>query len=97
MEVLKRQCDHEARRGARRMALGGFGMLVVYWGLLRGLPFGTTAGEVIFIGVLSVAELECRANMHIYVMKGCYGTHHLSIGSVNCYMWLSLVRSAFHF
>lgn len=39
MEVLKRQCDHEARKGARRMALGGFGMLVVYWGAVARLTF----------------------------------------------------------
>ena len=39
METLKRQCDEEAHRGARRMALGGFGMLVVYWGAVARLTF----------------------------------------------------------
>ncbi|RXW20866.1 hypothetical protein EST38_g5002 [Candolleomyces aberdarensis] len=39
MEGLKRRCDHEAHRGARRMALTGFGMLVVYWGGVARLTF----------------------------------------------------------
>jgi hypothetical protein len=39
MEVLKRQCDHEAHRGARRMAVTGLGMLVVYWGGVARLTF----------------------------------------------------------
>ncbi|KAJ2919743.1 hypothetical protein MD484_g634, partial [Candolleomyces efflorescens] len=39
MEGLKRQCDHEAHRGARRMAVTGFGMLVVYWGGVARLTF----------------------------------------------------------
>lgn len=39
MEGLKRECDREARRGARRMALGGFGMLVVYWAAVARLTF----------------------------------------------------------
>ncbi|KAJ8083351.1 hypothetical protein PM082_009223 [Marasmius tenuissimus] len=39
MESLKRECDAEAHRGARRMALGGFGMLVVYWAGVARLTF----------------------------------------------------------
>ncbi|KAF8584604.1 DUF607-domain-containing protein [Ramaria rubella] len=39
MEQLKRQCDMEAHRGARRMALGGFGMLLVYWLSIARLTF----------------------------------------------------------
>ncbi|PPR07824.1 hypothetical protein CVT24_003101 [Panaeolus cyanescens] len=39
MEGLKRDCDREAHRGARKMALGGFGMLVVYWGTVARLTF----------------------------------------------------------
>lgn len=39
MEQLKRTCDEEAHRGARRMALGGFGMLIVYWGAVARLTF----------------------------------------------------------
>ncbi|KAF4607790.1 hypothetical protein EYR40_000125 [Pleurotus pulmonarius] len=39
MEVLKKECDYEAHRGARRMALSGFGMLVAYWGLVARLTF----------------------------------------------------------
>ncbi|KAF9262751.1 hypothetical protein L218DRAFT_866992 [Marasmius fiardii PR-910] len=39
MEGLKRECDVEAHRGARRMAVGGFGMLVVYWAAVARLTF----------------------------------------------------------
>ena len=39
MEKLKRRCDREAHRGARRMAVGGLGMLVVYWGAVARLTF----------------------------------------------------------
>ncbi|KAJ3716461.1 hypothetical protein C8R42DRAFT_588334 [Lentinula raphanica] len=39
MEGLKRECDREAQKGARRMALGGFGMLVVYWAAVARLTF----------------------------------------------------------
>ncbi|KAI5887277.1 uncharacterized protein SCHCODRAFT_02641168 [Schizophyllum commune H4-8] len=39
MDKIKRECDHLARRGARRMALGGFGLLVVYWGAVARLTF----------------------------------------------------------
>ena len=39
MEALKHECDVEAHRGARRMALGGFGILVVYWGAVARLTF----------------------------------------------------------
>lgn len=39
MEVLKQECDAEAHRGAKRMAVGGFGMLIVYWGAVARLTF----------------------------------------------------------
>ncbi|EKM57254.1 uncharacterized protein PHACADRAFT_93166, partial [Phanerochaete carnosa HHB-10118-sp] len=39
MEELKRQCDMEAHRGARRMAVGGLAMLVAYWGTVARLTF----------------------------------------------------------
>lgn len=39
MDSLKHTCDHEARKGAQRMALGGFGMLIVYWGAVARLTF----------------------------------------------------------
>ncbi|KAF5384962.1 hypothetical protein D9615_001168 [Tricholomella constricta] len=39
MESLKQECDREAHRGAKRMAMGGFGMLVVYWGAVARLTF----------------------------------------------------------
>ena len=39
MEELKRACDREAHRGARRMAVGGLATLVVYWGAVARLTF----------------------------------------------------------
>lgn len=39
MEELKKKCDREAQRGARRVALSGFGALVIYWGAVARLTF----------------------------------------------------------
>lgn len=39
MDKVKRECDHLARHGARRMALGGFGLLVMYWAAVARLTF----------------------------------------------------------
>ncbi|KAI0030561.1 hypothetical protein K488DRAFT_8254, partial [Vararia minispora EC-137] len=39
MEGLKQECDREARRSAKRVAIGGLGMLVIYWGLVARLTF----------------------------------------------------------
>ncbi|CAE7207758.1 unnamed protein product [Rhizoctonia solani] len=39
MEEVKRDCDHIAHRSARRLALGGFGMLLVYFGVVARLTF----------------------------------------------------------
>ena len=39
MDDLKDHCDKVARQGARKMAVGGLGMLVVYWGTVARLTF----------------------------------------------------------
>lgn len=39
MEELKRECDKLAHRGAKRLALSGFGVLVIYWGGVARLTF----------------------------------------------------------
>ncbi|CAE6373844.1 unnamed protein product [Rhizoctonia solani] len=39
MEQVKRDCDHIAHRSARRLALGGFAMLLVYFGGVARLTF----------------------------------------------------------
>lgn len=36
---LKIRCDQEAHRGARRLAYGGLGGLIVYWGVVYALTF----------------------------------------------------------
>ncbi|KAF1812163.1 putative calcium uniporter protein, mitochondrial [Eremomyces bilateralis CBS 781.70] len=44
MADLKKECNQLAHRGARRMALGGFGVLVVYWYMVYRLTFETDLG-----------------------------------------------------
>jgi hypothetical protein len=39
MEGLKATCDAEAHRDARKMAVAGLGMLIVYWGAVARLTF----------------------------------------------------------
>lgn len=39
MDRIKRLCDREAHKGARRVALSGFGVLVVYWTSVARLTF----------------------------------------------------------
>ncbi|QRV77438.1 hypothetical protein RhiJN_05453 [Ceratobasidium sp. AG-Ba] len=39
LEKIKRECDHIAHRSARRLALGGFAMLLVYFGVVARLTF----------------------------------------------------------
>ncbi|KAG8706531.1 hypothetical protein FRC09_002371 [Ceratobasidium sp. 395] len=39
LEKIKRECDHIAHRSARRLALSGFGLLVVYFGGVARLTF----------------------------------------------------------
>ncbi|CAE6435513.1 unnamed protein product, partial [Rhizoctonia solani] len=39
LEVVKRDCDHIAYRSARRLALGGFAILLVYFGAVVRLTF----------------------------------------------------------
>ncbi|KAJ7814877.1 hypothetical protein B0H14DRAFT_2849074, partial [Mycena olivaceomarginata] len=46
MEALKRDCDKEAHRGARRMATAGFGMLAIYWATVTRLTFWDYGWEV---------------------------------------------------
>ncbi|KAJ6625116.1 hypothetical protein B0H10DRAFT_1942720 [Mycena sp. CBHHK59/15] len=46
MEDLKRACDREAHRGARRMATAGFGVLTMYWGTVARLTFWDYGWEV---------------------------------------------------
>lgn len=41
---IKHECDKLAHRGAQRVALGGFGILVTWWCLVYKLTFGTDLG-----------------------------------------------------
>ncbi|KAL4803683.1 hypothetical protein BDV18DRAFT_162697 [Aspergillus unguis] len=41
---IKHECDKLAHRGAQRVALGGFGILVSWWCLVYKLTFGTELG-----------------------------------------------------
>ncbi|KAG8717399.1 hypothetical protein FRC08_007558 [Ceratobasidium sp. 394] len=46
LEKIKRECDHIAHRSARRLALGGFGMLLVYFGAVARLTFWDFGWEI---------------------------------------------------
>ncbi|TFL07857.1 hypothetical protein BDV98DRAFT_39671 [Pterulicium gracile] len=46
MEGLKKLCDKEAHKGARRMAVTGLAMLVGYWGTVTRLTFWDLGWEV---------------------------------------------------
>lgn len=41
---IKHECDKLAHRGAQRVAMGGFGILAVWWYLVYKLTFGTDLG-----------------------------------------------------
>lgn len=44
MAELKRECDRIAHKGARRVAMGGFGVLLTYWYTVYRLTFETDLG-----------------------------------------------------
>ncbi len=44
MAEVKRECDLAAHRGAQRVAMGGFGVLVGWWYLVYRLTFETELG-----------------------------------------------------
>lgn len=46
MEGLKKECDAEAHKGAKRMAISGFGLLVLYWGAVFRLTFYDVGWDV---------------------------------------------------
>lgn len=49
MEGLKTMCDRLAHKGARRMAVTGFGILVVYWGAVARLTFWDYGWYVVLV------------------------------------------------
>ena len=62
MEALKRTCDAEAHRGARRVAVGGLGVLVAYWGAVARLTFWDYGWDVMepitYLSGLSIVVLS---------------------------------------
>lgn len=41
---IKKECDELAHKGAKRVAIGGFGILIGWWGLVFNLTFATDLG-----------------------------------------------------
>lgn len=41
---LKKECDHLAHKGAQRVALGGLGLVLAWWGTVYQLTFETDLG-----------------------------------------------------
>lgn len=44
MADVKKECDHLAHKGAQRVALGGLGLVLAWWGTVYKLTFGTDLG-----------------------------------------------------
>ena len=44
MAAVKEECDRAAHQGARRVAMGGFGLLVGWWYMVYWLTFKTSSG-----------------------------------------------------
>ena len=69
MESLKRACDVEALRGTRRMAMGGFGILIVYWGAVARLAFWDYGWDV-GLSMVTLSYLWYAFTPPLYVRSG---------------------------
>ncbi len=56
MASIKKECDIQAHKGAQRVAMGGFGVLLGWWGIVYLLTFQTELGwdtmEPVTVGLL---------------------------------------------
>ena len=86
METLKRTCDDAAHRGARRLAVGGFGMLLAYWGAVARLTFWDYGWDVMepitYLSGLSMVILSYLWGVIGVVFFGCFGSTDLMWGQV---------------
>lgn len=87
MEALKKRCDLEAHQGARKMAVGGLAMLVVYWGTVARLTFWDLGWYVI------CSPIQRLQNKQTDMMQGCHGTSHVLIRSLNGHRRIYVVRT----
>ena len=87
MEALKARCDKEAHEGARKMAVGGLGMLVVYWGTVARLTFWD-------LGWCVVENDMRRASLYLprVFKQGCNGTSDISVRAFHGHPWIPVVR-----
>lgn len=96
MESLKTMCDRLAHKGARRMALTGFGILVAYWGTVARLTFWDY-GWYVFLPFCDGMILDiddCGGWCFIYrdVMEPI--TYLSGLSTVICgYLWFVLFSS----
>ena len=60
LAAVKKECDIAAHRGAQRVAMGGFGVLVTWWYVVYRLTFETDLGwdtmEPVTVGGVTAAE-----------------------------------------
>ena len=54
LAAVKKECDVAAHRGAQRIALGGFGVLVAWWYAVYRLTFETSLGWDVMVSIFLV-------------------------------------------
>lgn len=79
MEELKSQCDRDAHSGAKRVAVGGFAMLVVYWAGVARLTFWDYGWDLMEpITYLSGLSTVICGYLWYALLFSCYSQPHIS-------------------
>lgn len=68
LAVLKHECDGLAHRGAQRVALGGLGMLVVWWYVVYRLTFQTSLGWDMMEPVTYLVSLSALTGGYAWIL-----------------------------
>ena len=68
MAAIKRDCDMAAHRGAQRVAMGGAGLLVGYWGVVYELTFETDLGWDVMEPVTYLVGLSCLIGGYLWFL-----------------------------
>lgn len=97
LEKIKRDCDHVAHRSARRLALGGFGLLLVYFGVVARLTFWDLGWCVKRDCILKLQLITESAGGGGFLGKqGHYGASDISIWAYLDYRRLHVVPLSRH-
>lgn len=68
MAIVKEECDALAHRGAQRVAIGGFGVLVFWWYIVYRLTFETDLGWDIMEPVTYLASLSTLMGGYLWFL-----------------------------